>query len=58
MAQKQLEKLNFKLKTTEQYTQTGDIYEFIICLSKTKRARIYFSESYIIRNKVSNDSLV
>ena len=46
MAQKQLEKLNFKLKTTEQYTQTGDIYEFIICLSKTKRARIYFSESY------------
>ena len=46
MAQKQLDKFNFKLKSIDQSTQTGDLYEFIICLTKTKRARVYYSESY------------
>lgn len=27
-------------------SQTGDIYEFSVCLSNHKRARLYYSESY------------
>ena len=27
-------------------TQTGELFEFCLCLSKTKRARLYYSDAY------------
>ena len=48
MAQKMLDLVSFKMpkKTYEVSTQTGDLYEFVLCLTNTKMARLYYSESY------------